>query len=481
MRTDIHKFFLGGLHILLDINSGAVHVIDAVTDAVLDWFDGANDQEVMDRLAGRWGQDEVAESLTQLHELIEAGLLFAPPVTAPPDFDQPPIVKSLCLHIAHDCNLRCGYCFAGTGAFGGRRALMPPEVGRQAVDFLIAHSPRRHGEIDFFGGEPLLNMETVRQVVAYARQRERETGRIFKLTLTTNATVLNDDVIRFLNDNDISLVLSLDGRRQVHDRMRPYFGGQGSYDTVVANIRRVVASRQDPRYAARDVYTYVRGTYTAYNTDFAADVLHMVELGFDQLSVEPVVAKDAPYALREEHLPVLFQQYERLAEEYVARQLAGRGFNFFHFNLDLAHGPCLAKRLAGCGAGHEYYAVTPEGDLYPCHQFVGREEFRLGSVFTGLENLALARRFRQAHVLHKPTCRQCWARFYCSGGCHANAHLFNGTIDEPYRLGCALQKKRLECAIMVQAKLFLHRQGLAQEESNYSDNTDKNTGGASLK
>lgn len=467
MHNDIHKFSLDGINIVLDVNSGAVHAVDAITDAVLDWFDGANDREVTDKLAGRWGRDAVAEALAQLHELMDAGLLFAPPLASPPDFRRSGAqVKSLCLHIAHDCNLRCRYCFADSGAFGGDRSLMTPAVGRQAVDFLLAHSPRRHGEIDFFGGEPLLNFDTVREVASYVRQRERETGRMIKLTLTTNATRLDDAVLRFLNDYNVSLVLSLDGRRQVHDRMRPFAGGQGSYDAVLANIQRVLASRRSERFAAAGVYTYVRGTYTAYNTDFAADALFMADLGFPVVSVEPVVAKDAPYALTEEHLPELYRQYELLAKEYVARKLAGQDFHFFHFDMDLAHGPCLYKRLAGCGAGCEYFAVAPQGDLYPCHQFVGRDGFRLGSVFTGVENTALVESFSQAHVLNKPACRWCWARFLCSGGCHANAHLFNGTIYEPYQLGCALQKKRLECAMMVQVKLFLHQQGLLQGEAD---------------
>ncbi len=291
-------------------------------------------------------------------------------------------------------------------------------------------------------------MATVRHIVSYVRRREAETGKIFKLTLTTNAVLLDETVSDYLQANNISLVLSLDGRPEVHDHMRPFAGGRGSYATVLPNIRRTVAARGDQNY-------YLRGTFTAYNLDFAADVLAMADRGFTQLSLEPVVAKDGEWALTEKHLPVLFAQYDLLAREYLRRKLAGNGFDYFHFNVDINNGPCLAKRLSGCGAGHEYFAVTPQGDLYPCHQFVGREKFRVGSVFTGIERPDIPVKFRQAHVLNKPECRQCWARFYCSGGCHANAQLFNDDLYQPYKMGCELQKKRLECALAVQAALAL--------------------------
>jgi uncharacterized protein len=353
--------------------------------------------------------------------------------------------------MAHDCNLRCEYCFAGTGAFGHSRGLMSREVAEKAVDFLIENGgSRTHAEIDFFGGEPLLNMDVVRDTVRYIRQREAETGKVFRLTLTTNAVLLDDDIISFLNDEAIALVLSVDGRREVHDRMRPFSDGSGSYDTTMENVRRVVKSRQGKNY-------YVRGTFTANNLDFASDVLDLADAGITQLSVEPVVAKDACYELKEEHLPLLFKQYDLLAAAYVQRRLAGNRFDFFHFNVDLNQGPCLAKRLSGCGAGHEYFAVTPTGELYPCHQFVGREEFNMGTVFSGMQKQSMSRDFRSCHVLQKEECRSCWARFLCSGGCHANAMTFNGTIKIPYRLGCELQKKRLECAIAVQSVLIEQR------------------------
>ncbi|QDR81897.1 thioether cross-link-forming SCIFF peptide maturase [Sporomusa termitida] len=443
----VHKFYLNGLYIVLDINSGAVHLVDKLAYDILDIYDGANAEQAVAALQPAYAPAAVREAVAELAELVQAGQLFSPELTVPLTFSEQPLVKSLCLHVAHDCNLRCGYCFAGTGDFGRARGLMSREIGEKAVDFIIAGSGRRRNcELDFFGGEPLLNMDTVRHVVSYVRQREAETGKVFKLTLTTNALLLTEPLIEYLNENQISLVLSLDGRAATHDRMRPCVNGSGSYDLVVKRCKQVADARGDQNY-------YLRGTFTAYNLDFAADVLSMAELGFSQLSVEPVVAKDAAYELTAAHLPELYRQYEQLAVEYLERKLAGRGFDFFHFNLDLSNGPCVAKRLSGCGAGHEYFAVTPAGDLYPCHQFVGRDEYKLGNIDTGVVNSALPVKFRQAHVLNKPSCRECWARFYCSGGCHANADLFHNDLLKPYELGCELQKKRLECAIMIQAKL----------------------------
>lgn len=446
---NMHRFTQNGMHIVLDVNSGAVHVVDRLTYDILAIFDGANDAAVLGAFGGEHGAEAVREVLAELRQLIAAEQLFSPPLTVPSVLASAPLVKSLCLHVAHDCNLRCTYCFAGTGDFGHDRGLMPRSVAERAVDFIIENSgPRRHCEVDFFGGEPLLNMDTVRHTVAHVRRREAETGKVFKLTLTTNALLLDQDIIDYLNAENISLVLSLDGREAVHDHMRPCADGSGSWAEVVDKARRVVEARQGENY-------YLRGTFTAHNLDFAADVLAMADLGFKQLSVEPVIGKDADYALTEEHLPALFAEYEKLALIYLERRLAGNPFEFFHFNLNLHNGPCVAKRLMGCGAGHEYFAVTPEGDLYPCHQFVGRDEYRLGDVFAGVEKTELRQRFRRAHALNKAECRECWARFYCSGGCHANAQLFNGTIDQPYELGCKLQKKRLECALMVQASLAL--------------------------
>lgn len=445
----IHKFQQNGYNIVLDINSGAVHVTDELIYDLLDVFTGDNDDEAIQSLKEKYDEADLRDGLSDLHELMDRQELFAPDLNVPLALKNKPLVKSLCLHVAHDCNLRCQYCFAGTGDFGHDRGLMPVEVGKKAVDFIIANSGhRKHCELDFFGGEPLMNMETVRAVTEYVHQREAETGKIFKLTLTTNGLGLTEEIEKFLNDENISLVLSLDGRKEVHDNMRPMINGKGSYDPVVRNMKRAVASRNYDNY-------YLRGTFTGYNLDFCADVLSMLEEGFDQLSVEPVVAKDAPYELKEEHLPKLFEEYEKLAKVYLDKQLAGDGFTFFHFNLDLNNGPCVAKRLMGCGAGHEYFAVTPDGDLYPCHQFVGREQYRVGSLDEGILRQDLVQTFRNAHVLNKPKCTDCWARFYCSGGCHANADQFHGDIHKPYEIGCELQKKRLECAIMIQAVLLM--------------------------
>ena len=449
MKEKFHKFQQNDMYILLDINSGAVHVIDKMIYDIMDTFDGTNDAAVVSRLQAVYPAAELQESLGELHSLMADKELFAPDIDVPPTFAEEGIVKSMCLMVAHDCNLRCKYCFGDTGEYGGDRELMSKEVGEAAIEYIIAHSgPRKHCEVDFFGGEPLVNMPVVKHVTAYVRRREQETGKEFKLTLTTNGMLLNDENIKFLNDNNVSLVLSMDGRKEVHDRMRPDAGGNGTYDRCVANFRKFVASRNDQNY-------YMRGTYTKYNLDFTDDVLSMADAGFDILSVEPVVAKDAPYGITEAELPRIFAEYDRLTAAYLERRREGRGFFFFHFNMDLSNGPCVAKRLAGCGAGHEYYAVAANGDLYPCHQFVGRKKYKLGTVFTGVEDHELPRYFRESHVLNKPKCRDCWARFFCSGGCHANADLFHGNIREPYEVGCEIQKKRLECAIMVQASLAL--------------------------
>ena len=453
MREKIHKFKQNGLCLLLDINSGAVHVIDDMIYDIMDVFTGENDEETRRAMVGRYPAADVDDALEELHALMAAQELFAPDIDVPPTFAEAGLVKSMCLMVAHDCNLRCRYCFGDTGEYGGGRQLMTKEVGEAAIDYIIAGSgPRIHCEVDFFGGEPLVNMPVVEHVTAYVRKRECETGKKFKLTLTTNGLLLNEKNQKFLDDNQISLVLSLDGRREVHDRMRPDAAGRGTYDRVLPNFQRTVTARRGDNY-------YLRGTYTKYDLDFTDDVLAMHDAGFDVLSMEPVVAKDAPYAIEEEDLPRIYAEYDRLAAAYMERRRAGNGFFFFHFNMDLSNGPCVAKRLSGCGAGHEYYAVAANGDLYPCHQFVGRDRYRLGSVFAGVTAPDIPPYFRESHVLNKPKCRDCWARFFCSGGCHANADLFHGNIREPYEIGCAIQKKRLECAIMIQAALALQKEG----------------------
>ena len=445
----IHKFKQGNDYVLLDINSGAVHLVDEMIFDIMDIFDGTNDIEVIDKLKSRYDSIELTEALGELHELIDAGYLFAPNIDVPPTFAQKGIVKSLCLMVAQDCNLRCKYCFGDGGSYGNKRAVMSEEVGRRAVDFIIENSGnRRHCEIDFFGGEPLINLKVVKAVTEYVRQRERETDKIFKLTLTTNGMLLNDKAIKWLNDNNISLVLSLDGRKEIHDAMRPDSTGYGSYDRALKNFKKLVDSRNGENY-------YLRGTYTKNNLDFTEDVLDLNDKGFNILSVEPVVLKDSPLGFTEADLPRINEEYDRLTSAYLRRQREGKGFFFFHFNMDLSNGPCVAKRLSGCGAGHEYFAVDVNGDLYPCHQFVGRGKYKLGNVFNGVSDPQnWGEYFRQSHVLNKPKCRECWARFFCSGGCHANADLFHDDIREPYEVGCEIQRKRLECAIYVQALLM---------------------------
>ena len=447
----IHKMRLDEYMAVLDVNSGAVHLVDDVIYDLLDVFDGTNDDEAIAALQTSYPEKDLREALEELHQLQEEGLLFSPEFEVPQTFAETPILKSLCLHIAHDCNLRCGYCFAGTGDFGGYRAMMSKETAEKAVEFAIAGSKMRHNlELDLFGGEPLMNPEVVKHVINYVRRREFETGKNIKLTLTTNGTLLNDDIIQFLNDNRVMLVLSLDGKKETHDNMRPFPNKTGSYDAAVRGFKKVIESRNGKNY-------YLRGTYTHFNPHFAEDTLDMTKIG-KELSVEPVVGIDEPYVLTEADLPVLYEEYDKLARAYLQKRREGDAFDFFHFNVALDNGPCVAKRLAGCGAGHEYFAITPEGDIYPCHQFVGREEYKLGTLETGVVKPDLVQKFRHTHVMTKTECCTCWARFFCSGGCHANADLINGDISKPYQYGCKLQKKRLECAIVLQAILAAEAQ-----------------------
>lgn len=416
---------------------------------ILDTFDGENDTAVIAELSKKYAPAEIMEALSELHELIKAGEIFAPDIDVPPTFQSFGVVKSLCLMVAQDCNLRCKYCFGNEGTYG-HRAIMNEDTGRAAVEFIIKSSGlRKHCEIDFFGGEPLLNFKTVKAVTEYVREREKATGKIFKLTLTTNGMLLDDKKIEWLNENNISLVLSLDGRQEVHDAMRPDISGNGSYNRVLKNFQKLVESRNGDNY-------YLRGTYTNKNLDFTNDVVSMYNAGFDILSLEPVVLKDSPLALTEENLPKISAEYDKLTETYLKYRKMGKPFFFFHFIVDLSNGPCVAKKLSGCGAGHEYFAVAENGDLYPCHQFVGRGKYKLGNVFDGLSEDAAhwTKYFRESHVLNKPKCKDCWAKYFCSGGCHANADLFNNDIRKPYEVGCEIQKKRLECAIYVQAKIL---------------------------
>jgi uncharacterized protein len=437
---------------VLDVNSSSVHVVDDVVYDVLEEKNsGTSESRIQEKLAGKYGREETEEALGEVRELTEQGMLYTEDEyrEAIDRFaGRPTVVKALCLHIAHDCNLACRYCFAEEGEYHGRRALMSLETGKQALDFLVKNSgSRRNLEVDFFGGEPTLNWEAVKGIVEYGRSLEKKYDKNFRFTLTTNGILLNDEIMEFCNREMGNVVMSLDGRKEVHDRMRPFRGGQGSYDRIVPKFRKFAESRHQDKY-------YVRGTFTHYNLDFASDVLHMADLGFKQISIEPVVAPpEADYAIREEDLPVIMEQYDILAAEMIRREKEGRGFNFFHFMIDLTGGPCVYKRLSGCGSGTEYLAVTPWGDLYPCHQFVGVDGFCLGNVQDGILRPDICSEFRKVNVYSKEECSKCFARFFCSGGCAANSYNFTGRINDVYQIGCAMQKKRVECALMIKAAL----------------------------
>ena len=446
----------------MDINSGSVHVADpvfyeavAAAEPLVGELDNPEPlqenvkEAVREKLAGKAGQEEIEEVLQNMQELIDAGELFTKDTYREfvRDFKaRKTVVKALCLHIAHDCNLACRYCFAEEGEYHGRRALMSFEVGKKALDFLIANSGSRTNlEVDFFGGEPTMNWEVVKQLVEYGRSQEKIHNKNFRFTLTTNGVLLNDEITEFCNREMSNVVLSLDGRKEVNDRMRPTRNGKGSYDIIVPKFVKFAKERGSRDY-------YIRGTFTHENLEFSKDVLHFADLGFTKMSMEPVVAPpEAFYAIREEDLPVILRQYDLLAKEYVERRRAGKGFVFFHFQIDLKQGPCVAKRLSGCGSGTEYLAVTPWGDLYPCHQFVGNEQFLLGNVDEGIVNTELRDEFKLCNVYAKPKCRECFARFYCSGGCAANSWNFHGSLTDAYDIGCEMQKKRIECAIMIKA------------------------------
>lgn len=446
----IHQYKNNGYNIVLDVCSGSVHVVDDIVYDVIALYEEFNQDEIVGKLP-QYPEKEILEVCEEIRALKEAGQLFTEDVyrDAIIDFKQrKTVVKALCLHIAHDCNLACKYCFAEEGEYHGDRSLMSYEVGKKALDFLIANSGNRVNlEVDFFGGEPLMNFQVVKDLVAYGRSQEKEHNKKFRFTLTTNGMLLTDEIMEFANKEMANVVLSVDGRKEVHDFMRPTRNGKGSYDLIIDKFIKMAELRNQTNY-------YVRGTFTHYNLDFSKDVLHLADLGFKQISAEPVVAPDTqPYAIKEEDLPRLFEEYDLLAREMVEREKAGKGFNFFHFMIDLTGGPCLYKRLSGCGSGTEYLAVSPWGDLYPCHQFVGMEEFKLGNVDTGIEKQELVDEFKLCNVYAKDKCKNCFARFYCSGGCAANSYNFHGNLLDAYDIGCELERKRVECAIMIKAAL----------------------------
>ena len=466
----IHKYKLLGLNIVMDIYSGAVHIVDDAAYDVLDHLgepflpEDVCPPQIIDALSDKYSEEEINEAYGEICELHKEGLLFTPDMYAKiaEKWNKRSVVKAICLHVAHDCNLRCKYCFADTGEFHGHRSIMSAEVGKKAIDFVIANSgARKNIEIDYFGGEPLMNFQVVKEVTEYAKEQGKKHGKNFRFTVTTNGLLLNDKVKEYINENMSNVVLSLDGRKETNDRMRFRVDGSGSYDAIVPKFIDLAESRGQDNY-------YVRGTFTAHNLEFSKDVLHMADLGFKQTSVEPVVAPyTEEYALTEEHIPVVFAEYEKLAEEYVKRRREGKGFNFFHFMVDLEQGPCVIKRLSGCGAGCEYIAVTPEGDIYPCHQLVGNTDFKMGNVLDGTMDKDIMSTFENSNIYTKEQCRECFAKFYCSGGCSANAYNFNKDINKPYKLACEFEKKRVECAVAIAALKNLDEaeaeEGSAQE------------------
>ncbi|MDF2843187.1 MAG: Radical domain protein [Herbinix sp.] len=469
----VYQFKSNGYNIVLDVNSGMIHVVDDLAYDIIGLYEKNSKGDIITAMVEKYSCPEhmakitdnqedfteniealvnqIQEVIGDIEELIKDGALFTKDLYEEyiRDFKQrSTVVKALCLHIAHDCNLACKYCFAEEGEYKGHRELMSYEVGKQAIDFLIANSgKRRNLEIDFFGGEPLMNFQVVKDLVAYGRSLEEANNKKFRFTLTTNGVLLNDDVMEFANKEMSNVVLSIDGRKEVNDRMRPSRNGKGSYDLIVPRYQKLAESRNQTNY-------YVRGTFTHNNLDFSEDVKHLADLGFKQISVEPVVAlpEDA-YSITEEDLPKLFEEYDKLAQLILEYKKEGKDFNFFHFMIDLSGGPCVAKRLSGCGSGTEYLAVTPWGDLYPCHQFVGEAEFLMGNVYEGVKTPELRDEFKLCNVYSKEKCKNCFAKFYCSGGCSANSFKFHGDINNTYDIGCELMKKRVECSIMIQAAM----------------------------
>lgn len=451
----VHQYKLNGYNIVLDTCSGSVHVVDEVAYDIIALYPEKTPEEIVSAILAQYGgrpdvnEEEVRACISDVAELERAGKLYTPDTFEPMAFDfknRSTVVKALCLHVAHTCNLSCPYCFASQGKYHGQQALMRFDVGKRALDFLMENSGDRVNlEVDFFGGEPLMNWEVVKELVAYAREQEGPRGKKFRFTLTTNGMLIDDDVIDFANREMHNVVLSLDGRKEVHDRLRVDWAGRGSYDRIVPKFQKLVERRGGKGY-------YMRGTFTHANPDFTKDVLHMADLGFDQLSMEPVVcAPDDPAALTAEDLPIVLEQYELLAKEMLRREREGRGFTFYHYMLDLAHGPCIYKRISGCGSGTEYMAVTPWGDLYPCHQFVGEDAYKLGDIWQGVTNTAVRDEFKSCNAYARPECADCWAKLYCSGGCAANAYHASGSIRGVYEYGCELFRKRIECAVMMKA------------------------------
>lgn len=450
----VHQYQLGGYNIVLDICSGAVHVVDEVAYDIISDYEKLDKETIEKNLKAKYlsradiTDNDIEECYLQVEDLVKKGKLFSPDVFQPManklKEKTAGVVKALCLHVAHTCNLNCSYCFASQGKYHGERAVMSYEVGKRALDFLVENSgSRRNLEVDFFGGEPLMNFDVVKKLVAYARSIEKEKNKNFRFTLTTNGILIDDDVIDFANKEMSNVVLSLDGRKEVHDRFRVDYLGNGSWEKIVPKFQKLVNARGGKNY-------YMRGTFTHYNPDFLEDIKVMLDLGFNELSMEPVVCSSGdPSELTEQDLPVVLEQYEKLAELMIEKDKQGKPFTFYHYMIDLTGGPCIYKRISGCGSGTEYMAVTPWGDLYPCHQFVGDEKFKLGDIYSGVTNVKIQKEFADCNVYARPDCKDCWAKLYCSGGCAANAYHATGSVKGVYKYGCELFRKRMECAIMV--------------------------------
>jgi uncharacterized protein len=451
--ANIHKFIQGGDFYAIDVNSGSVHIVDELVYDILDDEKLYSKEDILKRLQDKYPIDVVEEACKEISELAAEGGLYSEDLyekIAADSASSDSYIKALCLNIAHDCNLRCKYCFADEGDYNGCRKIMTADIGKKAIDFVLKKSgPRKNIEVDLFGGEPLMAFDTVKEIVEYAKKKEKDFNKTIRFTMTTNATLLNDEIMDYLDKNMGNVVLSIDGRKEVNDKVRVRVDGSGSYESILPKIKKMVEMRDKSKQY------YARGTFTRENTDFFEDIKHLASQGFDEISVEPVVLpEDHPLSLREEDLKTIFDQYDKLFDEMIKRHKEGKEFKFYHFNIDLQGGPCVYKRISGCGAGHEYVAITPDGDIYPCHQFVGNEKFKLGNLDTPELNKGIISEFKNAHIYNKPECKKCWARFYCSGGCQANNFNFNGDMHIPYKLGCEMQKKRIECAIALKSNFM---------------------------
>ena len=447
----IHKFKQGGKCFVLDVNTGAVHIVDELVYDLVDDNILRSKEELIAEFGEKYGADVVSEAYDEIKELVDEEILYSKDQyeeIAHSSMDDRDYIKAVCLNIIHACNLRCKYCFADEGEYNGHKGKMSLETAKKAIDYVVKRSgPRKNIEIDLFGGEPTMMMDTIKEIIAYARENEAKWNKRIRFTMTTNATLLTDEMMDYMDKELENIILSIDGRKEVNDKVRIRFDGKGSYDQILPNIKKMVAKRDKTK-----AHT-VRGTFTRENLDFYEDVKMMVDEGFREISIEPVVLEDGhPLALRKEDLPKIFESYDKLYDELVQKKAEGKEFNFYHFKVDLNGGPCVYKRISGCGAGFEYVAITPQGEVYPCHQFVGKEEYKLGSIYDDSYNADLGMSFKKAHIYNKPKCRNCWARFYCSGGCQANNIAFNNDINNPYDIGCQMQKKRIECAIALKAE-----------------------------